>query len=236
MWLACARSGVLALADYRASLHHVQFCTRFYGGLDRMQDLLPKSEGLRERKRQETLQRITEAGLKSFIARGYEETTLDDIAAAASISRRTFFHYFKSKDEILLAQLDNYAQSIKASTVENASAGEPLDVAREALLKVVNGFEEPQMSAIARIMRQSKALQVRRGMANLQFEKALYEGLCSLWPGKQRRDGLRMVAMVAVGALRLSVETWQQDGKRPLAKYLRDAFKNLRAEIRATDS
>ena len=49
--------------------------------------------GLRERKRRDTLQRIAQTGLDLFIAKGYEETTLDDIAAAAGISRRTFFHY-----------------------------------------------------------------------------------------------------------------------------------------------
>ncbi len=60
-------------------------------------------QGVRERKRRETLQRITDAGIRLFVEKGYEATTLDEIAAAAGISRRTFFYYFKSKDEILLS-------------------------------------------------------------------------------------------------------------------------------------
>ena len=51
--------------------------------------------GPRERKRQQTLARIAEAGLKLFIENGYEATTLDAIAAAAGISRRTFFLLFE---------------------------------------------------------------------------------------------------------------------------------------------
>ena len=47
--------------------------------------LLP--EGLRERKRRETSRRIAETGLKLFLKNGYENTTLDEIAAAAGISR-----------------------------------------------------------------------------------------------------------------------------------------------------
>jgi hypothetical protein len=43
------------------------------------------------------------SGLKLFVANGYEATTLEAVAAAAGISRRTFFHYFKSKEELLLA-------------------------------------------------------------------------------------------------------------------------------------
>jgi AcrR family transcriptional regulator len=197
-----------------------------------MQDADQKLEGLRERKRRQTRQRIAEVGVKSFLAKGYEATTLDDIAAAAGISRRTFFHYFKSKDEILLAQIGSYADSIRISVIESATAGEPLDVARAALLKVVNGFHEPQMIAIARLMRESGALRNRRNASYLLFEQTLHEGLRELWPGKERRDRLRLAAMIAIGVLRLSTETWlQQDGKRPLATCFQETFENLRAEI-----
>ena len=61
------------------------------------QDTSTKNKGLRERKKRETLQRITETGLKLFVENGYEATTLEAIAAEASIARRTFFYYFKSK-------------------------------------------------------------------------------------------------------------------------------------------
>jgi AcrR family transcriptional regulator len=196
-----------------------------------MQETVQKSEGLRERKRRQTLQRIAEVGVKSFLAKGYEATTLEEIAAAAGISRRTFFHYFKSKDEILVAQLGSYADVIKASVVENTSAGTPLDIAHEALLKVVNGFRESQMIAIARLMQESGALRHRRYASYLQFEQGLYEGLCELWPGKEH-ERLRVIAMVSIGALRLSVGRWQQEsGKRPLVTYFQDTFKNLKAAI-----
>ena len=56
----------------------------------------------------------------------------------------------------------------------------------------------------------------------------------SIRPGsdKERREGLRFVAMASMGATRLAVDTWlAQDGKRPLAKCIQDAFKTLKAEI-----
>jgi hypothetical protein len=47
-----------------------------------------------------------------------------------------------------------------------------------------------------------------------------------------RREGLRLLAMASLGAMRLAADAWiEQDGKRPLAKYIQDAFKNLKAEI-----
>jgi AcrR family transcriptional regulator len=197
-----------------------------------MDGVLLKPEGLRERKRRQTRQRIAEAGLSLFLRKGYEATTLDEIAAAAGISRRTFFYYFRSKDEVLLAYLGGYAATLKALVLESSSAGAPLDVARAALLKIVASFPESQMIATARLVQESKVLQARRLATSLQLEQAIYEGLCDLWPQKQRRDGLRLVAMVSIAALRLATDTWlEQDGKRPLAERLRDAFRRLKAEI-----
>ena len=68
-----------------------------------MESSTPKEEGLRERKRRETLRRVAERGLKLFLTNGYEATTLDAIAEAAGMSRRTFFYYLESKEEMLLA-------------------------------------------------------------------------------------------------------------------------------------
>lgn len=197
-----------------------------------MSDALQNPEGLRERKRRQTLQRISEVGMELFLAKGYEATTLDEIAAAAGISRRTFFHYFKSKDEIVLAYLGRHADALKVLVLESSSAGAPLDVVRDALLRLTARYEASQMIAISRLIRESGALRARRHASYLQLEQAGFEGLCELWPGKARRDRLRLVAMASIGALRLATEAWnQQEGKRPLARYIEDAFEGLKAEI-----
>jgi len=197
-----------------------------------MQD--EKPEGLRERKRRQTLQRISEVGLELFVAKGYEATTLDEIATAAGISRRTFFYYFDSKEDILLASVAGFAEGLRALVVENASAGAPLDVVRDAMLKLVAPHREAQMITTARLVRKSEALRVRaRNHGRFQlFEEAVLEGLCELWPRKENRERWRLIAMISAGALRLAADTWiEQDGKRPLAKYVQETFKRLKTEI-----
>jgi AcrR family transcriptional regulator len=197
-----------------------------------MHDALLQVEGLRERKRRQTLQRIATVGLELFLAKGYEATTLDDITAAADISRRTFFYYFKSKDDILLAHLAGYAESLKASVLNNSSAGAPIDVAREALLTAATQFHSSQTLAIARLIQESAVLRTRTRAGSMQLEEALYAGLCELWPGKERRERMRLVAMVAISAMRFATDRWlEQDGKRPLPKHVRDAFQKLQEEI-----
>src|SRR6266481_7785735 len=59
--------------------------------------------GLRARKRLQTCERLTRVAMALFLERGFEATTLDDIAAAADISRRSFFHYFASKEDVVFA-------------------------------------------------------------------------------------------------------------------------------------
>ena len=66
----------------------------------------------------------------------------------------------------------------------------------------------------------------------MQLEEALYAGLCELWPGKERRERMRLVAMVAISAMRFATDRWlEQDGKRPLPKHVRDAFQKLQEEF-----
>src|SRR5262245_62408358 len=114
-----------------------------------MPDTLTKTEGLRERNRRETLQRITDAGMELFLANGYEATTLDEIAAAAGISRRTFFYYFKSKDDILLTHIAGYDDALRTSIRDHASAGAPIDLVRAALLDLSARFQTPRTVAIS---------------------------------------------------------------------------------------
>lgn len=53
-------------------------------------------------------------GLELFAERGFDETTVDDIAAAAGISRRTFFRYFPSKNELPWGQFDELLERLAA--------------------------------------------------------------------------------------------------------------------------
>lgn len=203
-----------------------------------MRDLQPrqeapqKREGLRERKRRETSQRISDAALELFLDKGYEATTLDEIAEAAGISRRTFFYYFESKDEILTAYLGRRTDELMAAVLDSSSAGEPIDVVRNALLKLASHVGDRKTMATARLVSGSEFLRIRNQGRYLKFEQGVADALFEIWPKKERRDGLRLVAMVSIGALRLAVDDWlEQGGKRPLAKYIEDAFRNLKAEI-----
>ncbi|AVT81103.1 MULTISPECIES: TetR family transcriptional regulator [Rhodopseudomonas] len=200
--------------------------------LQTKQDVSEKPEGLRERKRRETLQRISDAALELFLNKGFDATTLDEIAEAAGISRRTFFYYFASKDDILTAYLGRRTDELRAAVLQSSSAGEPIDVVCTALLKLASKFGDRKTIATAGLVSGSEFLGTRAQSRYQTFEQGVADALFEIWPKKDRRDGLRLVAMVSIGALRLGVDRWlEHGGKRPLAKYIEDAFRNLKAEI-----
>ena len=59
--------------------------------------------GRRERKKQETRQRIVDGAVALFATRGYDATTMDDIAESADVSRATVFNFFPRKADLVLA-------------------------------------------------------------------------------------------------------------------------------------
>ncbi|MFF2807905.1 TetR/AcrR family transcriptional regulator [Streptomyces sp. NPDC058000] len=60
------------------------------------------SEGLRERKKRQTRQRISEAALRLFVARGFDNVTIVEVAAAADVSVNTLYNYFEAKEDLVL--------------------------------------------------------------------------------------------------------------------------------------
>ena len=188
----------------------------------------PSTNGLRQRKRTETLRRITDAGICLFIERGFEGATIDDIAAAAGISRRTFFHYFESKDDILLSLQSGIGETI-ANELRRASPGSrPLEALRDAIVKSCASIPSDDMIAIDRLMRGSASVQARKQASYVQHETVIFSALCERWPDASRTMGLRLVAMAAIGAIRLSTELFgQEGGARPLDRILTEAFRAL---------
>jgi AcrR family transcriptional regulator len=191
--------------------------------------------GLRERKRAMTLERIAETGLKLFVENGYEATTLDAIAAASGISRRTFFYYLKSKEDVLLAhESGDIPRVLRPTLLEQSPEQSPIEAARKTFLTLASRYMTRESVLADRILRSTETLRLRKEALLVQMEEVLAEAMYELWPDETRRPALRLVAMIAIGALRFAKENWRQENAaHPLTHYIDEAFDLLdRLDVR----
>ena len=90
--------------------------------------------GLRELKKQRTRDALLRAALELFTTKGYEQTTVDEIAEAVEVSQRTFFRYFAGKEEAALFTQRLGESHFLAAVRERPLHEAPLEVLRRSVL------------------------------------------------------------------------------------------------------
>jgi AcrR family transcriptional regulator len=89
--------------------------------------------GLRERKKQQTREKIASVALQLFAERGYEHTTVAEIADAADVSKRTVFAYFDSKEDILFCDEPRFFELLKQTLEQRPPGTTTVDALRDFL-------------------------------------------------------------------------------------------------------
>jgi AcrR family transcriptional regulator len=98
----------------------------------------PDGHSRRQRKRARNRAAIVDAAIDLFETRGYQATTVADIAAAADIGARTFFDYFAAKDELLFPEVDARVLATVDAIATRSADDRPADVLLRALRRVVD--------------------------------------------------------------------------------------------------
>jgi AcrR family transcriptional regulator len=188
--------------------------------------------GLRERKRQQTRQRLTNVAMSLFLERGFAETTLDDIAQAAQVSRRTFFHYFASKEDVVFAWQDDMRNELLDSVAGQPPDVAPLAAAENGIMNAVRRIVRDDALALARLVQETPALRARDQVEYEGMERALAAVLKARSTNENRDLDARLAAAVAIGAMRVACELWFEGGAREdPTKYAERAFRTLRERL-----
>jgi AcrR family transcriptional regulator len=164
------------------------------------------STGLRERKKQQTRQAIHEAAMKLFAERGFEATTIADIAAAADISPRTFFSYFPSKEEAVFAKFEAAFADFDRSLSDRPAGATALDVLRSWIGRAAREFagDAGHTKLEARLRRESPAVAACDLQHMRRFEQRLAEAVGEDFGEPADALRPRLVAAAAVAALQAS--------------------------------
>ena len=160
-------------------------------------------EGLRERKKQRTREQIIEAAMRLFAERGYQATTIADIANAADVAPRTFFSYFPSKEAVVFHSVDRNLEAL-ASALRNRLPGE---TAFDALRRWIDAMFDEWMAEGDEALLRKRLCREDEGLAN--FEGGMTARIQELLLGAiaddldEPHDALRprLVAAAAMAAL-----------------------------------
>jgi AcrR family transcriptional regulator len=189
-----------------------------------------KSGGLRERKRSELYDRIVRVGYKLFLKNGYETTTIEMIAEEAKISRRTFFHYFPTKEDVLFTIKGEF-EWMKEAAARCADDVPFLTAVERILEEIAKKFSTHEFKAVDEIVRPTPYLMARRHVHYERWENALAAAMVHRWPAGDH-VAMRMAAISGVAILRVSSDLWSLERyHRPLHTYLASGFAGLRRAI-----
>lgn len=92
---------------------------------------------LRESKKRATRQRLSDVATKLFYERGFDAVTVDEIAAAAGVSKMTVFNYFARKEDLLLDREDEVEPLLRAAIAERPRSQSPVRALRRLIDRLV---------------------------------------------------------------------------------------------------
>ncbi|WP_133915104.1 acyl-CoA-like ligand-binding transcription factor [Streptomyces sp. NBC_00582] len=175
--------------------------------------------GLRERKKQQTRERIRREAYRLFAEHGYEATTVDQIAEAAEVSPSTFFRYFPTKEDVVLQ--DEYDPAL-ATALRARPADEPLV---DAILNSLKGplgatlrQDREDLLLRTRLAFDDPAIRARNVAEQERSERAIAE-IVAERTGRDTADlEVRCAAAAVIAVFTTLVRHWVEgDGKEDLA-------------------
>lgn len=96
--------------------------------------------GLRERKKQRTHDDLQRIATRLFAERGYHDVTIEEIAAEAEVSHRTFYRYFGSKEDLVLGSVADLLEAMEAALAARPSDESVMDSIRAATVSLASEF------------------------------------------------------------------------------------------------
>jgi AcrR family transcriptional regulator len=172
--------------------------------------------------------------MRLFMEHGYEQTTIDQVAAAVGMSGRSVFRYFASKEDMVVGSMAQRGADIATAL----QARPPDESAWEALRRALDGplrnLDEDGGVALARatLLAVTPALRAAQLQKHAQWNELLVPGIIDRLSGSSvaRRLQAQAIVAAALACLDVAVEDWTQSGgTKPLAYLLDSAITAVRS-------
>ncbi|NUS17063.1 MAG: TetR family transcriptional regulator [Streptomyces sp.] len=173
--------------------------------------------GLRELTRATVRAQIAERAMELFIAQGFEETTVEQIAAQVGMSARSVFRYFDTKEDMVVGSMQESGARLADALAERPAGEGPWQALRGALDLMLAAIAEDREGALARarMFASTPPLRAARQQKQSRWRELLVPGVLARLPEGAAADReLRAAAITTavLGCLDVAVTRWSDTG------------------------
>jgi AcrR family transcriptional regulator len=185
--------------------------------------------GLRDRTRRAVQAELIDVALQLFLAQGFETTTVDQIATAAGVSRRSFHRYFTNKEAVLALALRSTGEQIAADLAARPPTEAPWPALRRSFDSLVDNMtSDDRALPLTRMMLQSSAMQASHAEKQATWRDAMTMALSDRLPSTLETDRhlhAEALSAAAIACLVTAQTAWvNSDGEASLAQLLDTAM------------
>ena len=184
---------------------------------------------LQIRKQQLVRNAIYDAAIDLFAEKGFDETTVEEVAQAAGVSRRSFFRYFASKDDLLAQNVVHFGSILSATITACPPALTPLETVRETVLSVVRQTAaHPRTRQIIEISQRSASARQAHHSRMMDVEDTVAAAFAARLRSASKDDlKPRVLASLTLSIMNVAIISWFRDEYQDLSTAARQGFTNL---------
>lgn len=166
--------------------------------------------GLRERSKRERRRRLEDVAIALFERHGFDKTTIEQIATDAGLAPRTFFSYFATKDDLVLADYSERLSRILAELEQRPESESAWDALRASFAAVASDYESEHDRIRQRftIMANNPSVFARSLHLQAGWEQALTERLAARLNARADDPTPPLLAATALAVMRASLQHW----------------------------
>lgn len=184
---------------------------------------------IREQTRAVVRSLLARTALELFAAKGYDNTTVEEVAAAAGVSRRTLFNYFRTKEDLALSGLSEQGELIAARFAERPADEDPWTSLRAAfqVLEDIEATSERRLEMVT-LLFGNESLRAGHAEKQARWQDLLTPLIEPRLPASDHRPlEARAIAATAITCLQAASEEWVKQGARV------DLFEHYDTAVRA---
>jgi AcrR family transcriptional regulator len=172
---------------------------------------------------------IWDTAIKLFDQKGFDKTTVENIAHASGVSRRSFFRYFSSKDDLLAKAMISYGEWLAHAIESRPRSSSMVEVIRDTTIEIAERIAaEPRTRAVIRIAEKSFAARQAQNSAMATVEDMVTQAFAARQKKRQTNElQARLLALVTLSIMKAAIAVWAKSRTQKMSRIIRQALPTL---------